>query len=449
KQQLVYAKGLPAFDYSILQEKEQSALTASDITSSLGVDITHVENPFPEFSREPLLPHKLSTEGPALAVADIDHNGLEDIFIGSSKGEKSKLYLQQLSGKFVSYTAPALARDSMYEDVDACWVDVNNDGHVDLVVASGGNEYYGGDSMQLPRVYLNDGRANLTRAFDAFQKIFATTSCVAPYDFNGDGFVDLFIGGRDMPWEYGKAPRSYLLQNDGTGRFKDVTSKELGEAGFVTNAVWADMDRDGDKDLVLSLEWGNITAFENNKGNFSKKALTEKTGWWNFALPVDINNDGNLDLICGNLGLNSKLKASDQEPVRLYYNDFDGNGKNEQVMTYYLMNKEIPFANKAELEKQMPFLKKKFLYAEDFAKSSLKNMFGSDKLSDATMFTANYFSNAVLINKGNWQFEIKALPWQAQLTSYRDAVAVNANNDNLPDIFLAGNYYDNNIEMGR
>jgi len=445
-QQLTYTKGLPSFSYS---EKTESTLTASDITGSLGVTITHVENPFPEFSREPLLPHKLSTEGPALAVADIDHNGLEDIFIGSSKGEKSKLYLQDAFGKFIPFTEPALSKDSMYEDVDACWVDVNNDGNVDLVIASGGNEYYGGDSMQLPRVYLNDGHAHLTRVHDAFQKIFATASCVAPYDFNGDGFVDLFIGARAVPWEYGKIPRSYLLQNDGTGKFKDVSSNELGEAGFVTNAVWADMDKDGDKDLILSLEWGAITAFVNNKGSFTKKSLGDKTGWWNFTLPVDIDGDGDLDLIAGNLGLNSKLKASDKEPVRLYYNDFDGNGKKEQVMTYYLLDKEIPFANKAELEKQMPFLKKKFLYAEDFAKSSLKNMFGSDKLSAADVFTANYFSNAVLINNGNWQFEVKALPWQAQLSSYRDAIVVNANNDNLPDILLAGNYYDNNIEMGR
>ncbi len=451
--QLVYTKGLPAFDYNMLKPKpEDSSITVSDITGSLGVNITHVENPFPEFDREPSMPHKLSTEGPALAVADINHDGLEDIFIGSSKREKSHIYLQQPSGKFISFPEPALARDSMYEDIDACWADVNNDGNVDLVIASGGNEYYGGDSNQLPRVYLNDGKAGLTRVHDAFKNIYMTASCVAAYDFNGDGFTDLFIGGRVVPWEYGKVPQSYLLQNNGNGKFTDVTakySKELGEVGFVTNAVWADMDKDGDKDLLVSLEWGDITAFVNNKGSFTKKTLSGKSGWWNCMLPVDVDGDGDLDLVAGNLGLNSRLKASDKEPVRLYYNDFDGNGKKEQVMTYYLMNKEIPFANKAELERQMPFLKKKFLYAEDFAKSSLKNMFGSDKLSTASLFTADYFSNSVLINNGNWQFELRALPWEAQLTSYRDAAVVNANGDNLPDILLAGNYYDNNIEMGR
>lgn len=450
---LVYTKGLPVFNYAVLRPPaDSSAVQVTDLTASLGLNAVHGENPFPDFDREPLMPHRLSTEGPALAVADINHDGLEDIFIGAAKRERSHIYLQQASGKFVPAAVPALERDSMYEDVDACWTDVNNDGHVDLVIASGGNEYYGGDSNQLPRVYLNDGKAGLTRIHDAFKNIYATASCVAPYDFNGDGFVDLFIGARVIPWEYGKIPRSYLLQNNGNGKFTDVTdkySKELAEAGFVTNAVWEDMDKDGDKDLVVSLEWGDITAYVNNKGSFAKKELSGKKGWWNFMLPIDVDGDGDLDLIAGNLGLNSRLNASTEKPVRLYYNDFDGNGKKEQVMTYYLMGKEIPFANKAELEKQMPFLKKKFLYAEDFAKSTLNNMFSSGKLSAASVFTADYFSNAVLLNKGNWQFELSALPWQAQLTSYRDAVAVNANGDNLPDILLAGNFYDNKIEMGR
>lgn len=449
--QLTYAKGLPAFNYAMLGS-QPDAIAVSDLTSSIGLNAVHVENPFPDFDREPLMPHRLSTEGPALAVADINHDGLEDVFLGSAKREKSKIYIQQSSGKFAPLPAPALEADSVYEDVDACWTDVNKDGNVDLVIATGGNEYYGGDVHQLPRAYLNDGKGGLTRVPDAFTNIYLTASCVAPYDFNGDGFTDLFIGARVVPWEYGKVPRSYLLQNDGSGKFTDVTekySKELSEAGLVTGAIWEDLDKDGDKDLLISLEWGSITAYVNNKGSFAKKELGGKKGWWNFMLPVDVDADGDLDLVAGNLGLNSRLKASAEQPVRLYYNDFDGNGKKEQVMTYYLMNKEIPFANKAELEKQMPFLKKKFLYAENFAKSTLNNMLGSGKLSEATVFTADDFSNSILINNGNWQFELRALPWQAQLTSYRDAVVVNANGDNLPDILLAGNFYDNNIEMGR
>jgi hypothetical protein len=209
------------------------------------------------------------------------------------------------------------------------------------------------------------------------------------------------------------------------------------------------LDKDGDKDLLITLEWGGIVAFENVHGRFSKRMITEKKGWWNFVLPVDFDNDGDLDLIAGNLGLNSRLHGDEKEPVRMYYADFDDNGKKDQVISYYMKGKEIPFANKSELEKQMPVLKKKYLYAEDFAKASLKEIFGSEKLQHAAVFTADYFSNSILINKGNWQFELRPLPWQAQLTPYREAAIVNANDDDKPDMLLFGNYYENNIEMGR
>jgi hypothetical protein len=255
-----------------------------------------------------------------------------------------------------------------------------------------------------------------------------------------------------VPWEYGDIPNSYLLENDKKGGFINVTysySKELGKAGMIKHALWTDIDNDNDNDLILSIEWDGICAFINNKGSFVKKYLTDKKGWWNFTLPADIDNDGDIDLIAGNQGLNSRLQASHKEPVRLYHADFDGNGKKEQVVTYYLEGREIPFANKAELEKQMPSLKKKFLFAEDFAKASLYNLFGADKLKKADVLSADYFSNAVLINDGKGSFSIQALPWLAQLTSYRDAVIINANDDNLPDVFMVGNFYANNIQMGR
>ncbi|MEO7314086.1 MAG: VCBS repeat-containing protein [Ginsengibacter sp.] len=448
-----HKEGLPQFDYRIITEHSVSTLRKmKDITSQTGIIYVHEENAFQEFNRELLLPHMLSTEGPALVVADMNGDGLDDVFIGASKWKKPAVFLQQASGKFIKSTQPDLEKDSTYEDVGACIIDVNNDGFPDLIVASGGNEYYGKDVNLTPRIYFNDGKGNFLKNPQAFDSLFINASCVVPYDFNNDGFVDLFIGGRSVPWNYGEIPRSYLLQNDGKGNFKDVTNsraKDLSNIGLVTSALWYDIDKDGDQDLIITLEWGGIISFMNTKGNFSKKMLTDKKGWWNFVLPVDVNNDGHIDFIAGNLGLNSRLKASEKEPVRLYFNDFDDNGKKEQLLTYYLDGKEIQFANKGELERQIPIIKKRFLYASDFAKATLEEIFTKEKLKSADTLTANYFPNALLLNDGKMNFSVQSLPWQAQLTSYKTAVLINANGDDLPDILLGGNYYDNNIQMGR
>lgn len=448
-----YQKGLPHFTYDVLTKKGGTTTKPLiDISKEVGLNYGHVENPFVEFDREPLIPFMVSREGPALAVGDANGDGLDDVFIGSSKGRKSCVFWQQLSGGFKKSTQLALDSDSTYEDVDAAWIDVNNDRHLDLVIASGGNEYYGDDDFQLSRVYLNDGTGTLTKLAGALDNLFLTASCVVPYDFTGDGYVDLFIGGRVVPYEYGEKPTSYLLENDKKGHFKNVTqkwSKELSNIGFVKSAVWNDLDKDGDSDLILSLEWGGICAFMNDKGVFKKKILTDKRGWWNFTLPFDVDGDGDIDLLAGNTGLNNRLKPSEKEPVTLYYNDFDGNGKKEQVLTYYLQGREIPFANKMELEKQMPILKKKFLYADDFAKASLQDLFTAEKLKKAEVLTANYFSNVVLINDGHLNFTVQPLPWEAQLAQYKDAVVVDANGDSLPDVLLMGNFWDNNIQMGR
>ncbi|MGK2861560.1 MAG: VCBS repeat-containing protein [Chitinophagaceae bacterium] len=448
-----YFKDLPSFDYKKVNSFFRSAIRPmNDITDLVNISYQHLENQFNEFNREPLMPHMVSTEGPALAVGDINKDGLEDVFIGAAKTKHNAIFIQVPGGRFRQLQQPAMLKDSMYEDVDACWIDVNNDGFTDLVVASGGNEYYGKDIHLSPRVYLNDGQTQFNILKNAFNNIFLTASCIVPYDFNNDGYMDLFIGGRAVPWDYGQIPSSYLLQNDGTGRFIDVTAKsakELSKVGMVTRAVWCDIDNDHDSDLVISCEWGRIEAFINDKGTFTKRSLTEKNGWWNFILPVDIDNDGDMDFIAGNLGLNSRLKASVEEPVRLYFNDFDDNGKGEQVLTYYISGKEFPFGNKDDLQKQLPYIKKKFLYAGDFAKASIKDIFGSAKLKEAQLLTADYFANAVLINNGNLNFTTVDLPWQAQLTPYRDAVIIDANNDQLPDILLGGNYYGGNIQQGR
>jgi hypothetical protein len=448
-----YTKGLPPFDYTLLTAHwKNPTRPVTDITAATGLLHRHEENDFHEFDREPLIPHMLSTEGPALAVGDMNKDGLQDVFIGSAKWKKNVVFLQQPSGKFVRSPQPALDADSTYEDVDACWADVDHDGNMDLVVASGGNEFYGQDTILTPRVYLGDGKGHLRKKEDAFSNLFVNASCILPVELNGDGNTDLFLGARSIPFDYGTPPRSYLLLNDGKGHFTDVTdkyAKGLSDVGFVTRALWFDLDKDGRKDLVLTLEWGGIVAFMNHGNSFTKKILTDKKGWWNFILPIDLENNGQIDLIAGNLGLNSRLQASDKEPVRLYHYDFDGNGKKEQILTYYLNGKELPFANKHELETQIPTLKKNFLYAEDFAKASLTDLFSIEKLRKADTLTAGYFSNAVLMNDGHLNFTVNALPWQTQLSSYRDAVVVDANRDSLPDILLVGNYYENNIQMGR
>ncbi|MEI8058911.1 MAG: VCBS repeat-containing protein [Ferruginibacter sp.] len=450
---IAYSKNLPSFKYAVLTSYyANNSLVAEDITNATGINYVHVENPFNEFDREQLIPHMISTEGPALAMADINHDGLVDIFIGASKTFHNVIYLQTPNGKFIKKLEPEMLKDSMWENVAATWVDVNNDQNLDLVIASGGNEYYGGDSHLLPLLYLNDGQGNLTRKLDAFANITSTQSVVVANDFNGDGFADLFIGSRAVPWEYGTIPRSFLLQNDGTGKFTDVTeryAKDLMQQGMVTNANWVDMDKDGDMDLLVCYEWGGIDVFINDKNNFTRKIITDKKGWWNFVLPCDLDNDGNIDLVAGNFGLNSRLRASTAAPVSLYYYDFDDNGKKDQVLTYFVGGEEIPFATKMELEKQMPYLKKKYLFAEDFAKANLSELFGEEKIKKSDKLTADYFSSAVLMNKGNLNFEVKALPFEAQLSSLKDAVIINANNDNLLDILLVGNYYDNNVDIGR
>jgi hypothetical protein len=448
-----YQSGLPKYDYSRLTNHWKNPTRPMvDITKDVNLLYQHIENPFNEFDREPLIPFMVSREGPALAVGDANGDGLDDVFIGSSKGNKSAIFFQRSSGKFEKSNQPEMDDDSTYEDVDATWIDVNNDGKTDLVIATGGNEYYGNDKFQQPRLYLNDGHERFTKLDHAFDNIYLTASCVVPYDFNNDGYVDLFIGGRAVPWEYGQVPQSYLLENDKHGHFKDVTSlynNELGKVGLVKSALWYDLNKDGRKDLIICPEWGEISVFINENGSFKKHLLTDKNGWWNFVLPIDINRDGKTALIAGNEGLNSRLKPSEKEPVRLYFNDFDDNGKKEQVVTYYLGGHEIPFATKDDIQKQIPSIKKKFLYASDFAKAPLNEIFSEDKLKNSKILTADYFASSILLNEKNLIFKTLQLPWLAQLSTLKDAVIVNANNDSLPDVLLVGNFYDNNIQMGR
>ena len=382
-----WQKGLPLFNFETISNfQKPGSREFKDITPQTRLDYVHEENDFNEFNREILLHKTLGTEGPALAVGDVNGDGLEDVFVGSSKWKTSALFVQNKNGTFTKTDQPQFKSDSTYEDVDACFVDVNNDSYPDLVVASGGNEFYGNDPLLKPRIYLNNGKGTMTKSENAFPDIFITQSCIKPCDFNNDGFIDFFIGGRAVPYAYGKIPTSYLLQNDGTGHFKNVTeniAKGLSNIGFVTNAVWADINNDKQKDLIITLEWGGIEAFINNNGNFRKKELTDKNGWWNFVLPVDIDGDGDIDFIAGNQGQNCRLQPTVDKPVKMYYNDFDNNGTYEQIITFFQNDKEVPMASKMDLEKQLPFIKKNYLYAADFTKASMADLFTKDKINAA------------------------------------------------------------------
>ena len=450
---VAWKKGLPLFNYQLVQGFfKPLSNPMTDITGTTRLNYLHEENDFNEFNRELLLPKMSGSEGPGLAVADVNGDGLEDIFVGSSKWKASALFFQNKNGTFSKSNQPEFLLDSTYEDVDACFADVNKDGFADLVVASGGNEFFAQEEWRRPRIYLNDGKGNMRKSVDAFPAICQTQSCIKPCDFNKDGFVDFFIGAKAVPFQYGKIPTSSLLVNDGKGHFKDVTNTlaaGLANIGLVTNASWADINNDQQPDLIVSLEWGGIEAFVFSNGKFIERELTNKHGWWNFILPVDIDGDGDIDFIAGNQGQNCIFQPTANEPVRMYYNDFDDNGTKEQIVTYYKQGIEIPMAAKMDLEKQMPFIKKKYLYASDFSIAPLTDIFSAKKLNGSTVFTANYFSNAVLINNGKGNFSVNELPWQAQLSCLRDAAIIDANGDNLPDILTAGNFYEQAMPLNR
>ncbi|MEY4278653.1 MAG: hypothetical protein RL377_657 [Bacteroidota bacterium] len=446
-----YEKGLAKFDYAVLNNHwPVKGYPVADITTSTGIQYKHQENEFQEFNREQLVPQMNSTEGPALAVADVNHDALEDIYIGAARGFVGALYLQTANGKFKKSIQPALALDSNYEDVDAIWTDVNKDGHLDLIVGSGGNEYYGKDVNMLSRVYLNDGKGNLKKLENAIP-VYNQTSSIIAEDFNKDGYPDLFISSRTVAMNYGAPADCYVLYNTGDGHFKDMTATvapSLQKIGLITNASQVDIDGDGNKEILLTHQWGGIDAFFPNK-KWKKQTVTDLPGWWNFTFPVDIDGDGDLDLIAGNLGLNTRLKATKEQPIRMYYNDFDDNGRYEQIISFYLQGKEIPFANKDEIQRQIPKVKKNFLYAEDFAKAKLEDIFTKEKLKSAQVSEAYHFANTVFINDGKGNFTAQDLPWEAQITAYKTAAICDGNGDNKPDILLMGNFYDNNVQMGR
>lgn len=444
-----FSNNLPKVNLGLIYKND--VLTFSDIALDRGLDYIHEENEYVEFNREPLLPFMLSMDGPALAIGDMNKDGLDDVFLGSARGNRSVLYIQNSKGQFTSVFEEVFQSDSLFEDIDAVWTDINRDGYPDLIVAGSGNEYYGGDTLMQPRIYLNDEGKRLIRK-GRIEGIKYTVSCLRTADINGDGLLDLFIGSRTKTFGYGTTPESYLLLNDGKGNFKDVTEEwipGIKQLGMVKDAVWADLDGDKDLDLAVALEWGGIEGFIREGKRFQRKPISGSKGWWNTIKAIDIDHDGDEDLLIGNQGENSRIRPSSDEPVRMYYGDVDGNGLKEQLITYYLKGQEIPFAGKGELDKQIPSLKKAFLYAGDFAKADVQQIFGRDKLNQAKQFSAETFSHICLLNNGKMKFEEQIMPYFTQWSCYRDFLAFDFDKDGLIDIMPAGNFYGEAIAMGR
>jgi hypothetical protein len=441
------------FNYTTLTEDKRPYLSIRDITELTEVNFEHKENPFVEFNRELLIPHMTSSDGPALAVGDINNDGLEDFYVGGSKKEHGALYLQLPNGTFRQLEIPALKRDSIYEDVEALIIDVNGDGWSDLVIGSGGNEFFNNDPNLESRVYLNDQKGQFIRKEDAMEGIFATVSTLSTSDINGDGFPDIYLGARAVPWAYGEVPDSHLLLNDGTGKFSIVTDewhKDLKKLGLIKHSIWIDWDQDGKEDLIVAVEWGGIYVFYNRGNTFEKEILVHDKGWWNVIVPFFPSEKQSGTLFFGNLGWNSRLKASKKEPVRMYYADFDDNGTKEQILTYFLQGREIAFTNMADLLAQLPSLKKKYLYAKDFAKASLAELLGQKKLKESLVYEANNFSNAILRHqKKQSNSLLEHLPWQGQLTPFKTGIAIDINLDGRDELLLYGNYYGNNVQLGR
>jgi hypothetical protein len=419
-----------------------------DVTAETGIELTHEETTFYDWNREDLVPHLLSIEGPALATGDVNGDGLGDVFVGGAENQAGRLLLQQADGGFRAISEGVFRADSLNEDVDAVFFDADGDGHQDLYVVSGGNEYWGEHEALRDRLYMGDGEGAFERSPDRLPDMFEQGSCVVPGDFNGDGHLDLFVGSRVVAREYGRTPRSYLLENDGTGRFRDVTSEKangLGDAGMVTSAAWLDYDADGQLDLVVVGEWMPIRLFQQNGGRLTERTrevgLSGTNGWWNRVTVADLTGNGRPDLVLGNLGLNSYLRASPREPVRMYLHDFDRSGTLEQFLTFYKNGVAYPLAGRDELLAVLPHLRDRYLSYADFGGSRLEDVFPESELREAEIREATVFASSVALNDGNGTFSLEPLPTEAQFAPIHAVLVDDFDDDGTADLLTAGNFY--------
>jgi enediyne biosynthesis protein E4 len=439
----------------------------ADITAGVGVQYIHHEIDHIDFNTEKLLPHKLSQYGPSLAAGDLDGNGLDDIFIGTSAGEHEQHYLLQMpGGKFLIKEMPAVTyRDArLPENLGTLIFDADGDGHPDIYCVSGSNEFAAGTKNYQDRLWINDGKGHFKLDTAAIPVNYSSKSCVKAADFDHDGDLDLFIGGRVLPGNYPLPVSSFIYRNDsrpGHPKFTDVTdavAPGLRDIGMVCDALWTDFDNDGWVDLIVVGEWMPITLFKNEHGKLvnvtAQSGLSSEIGWWNSITAGDFDNDGDIDYIVGNLGLNSFYRADKEHPLGIYAKDFDGNQSLDAIITAWLpdedgIRKEFPVASRDEIMKQLPGLKKKFLTYKEYGRAKFSDLFSKEELQGALVKHANNFSSCYLENLGNGKFRMHALPAMAQLAPIYGMVTDDFNQDGNLDIALSGNDYGTEVGTGR
>jgi hypothetical protein len=416
-----------------------------EVTAASGIPYLHLENTYFDFNRELLIPFKVSMEGPKMAVGDVNGDGLEDFYVGGAKYQAGQLFLQKPSG-FTYSPQTSFYVDSLYEDVDALFFDADGDKDLDLYVVTGGNEFYDQMPEQFDRLYKNDGKGNFTRDLKALPAMYANKSVVRPCDFDRDGDIDLFIGGRVVAYHYGYSPKSYLLVNNGRGQFTDRTqalAPELREAGMLTEAIWSDFDKDGDQDLTVVGDWMPIKMFENQKGKFTlmENGLEELTGFWSGLTAGDFDHDGDIDYVVGNLGTNTKLRKQVDGKLRMLIKDVDKNDTEEHIIGYSRGDDWYPINSKDEIGKQIPsVISKKYTKYKDFAGNTIEDLFGDDELKDAKELLVNTFESIYLENTGKGKFVRHDLPAMAQVSKVMVLRAEDVDKDGHLDVILGGNF---------
>ena len=427
-----------------------------DVSELSHIDYKHQENTFIEYNREPFIPHFLSMEGPAFDVADINNDGLVDVYLGGGKHQPGAIYLQNDRGEFKIVVDSVFIQNSHGEDVDAAFFNANNDEFSDLYVAKGGNEFFAKMEPLKDCLYFGVGKGKFVKSQSALPDIYANSACVKPVDIENDGDMDLFIGTRSVPREYGVIPKSFILINDGAGHYTDQTTTyaaALSETGMVTDALWLDLNKDSLKDLVVVGEWMPIRIFYNSADGLTEVTdqygLQNTTGWWNTLVAGDLNNDGHSDLVVGNLGLNSFLKTSITQPVQLYINDFSGNNKLEQILTYYNGSKAYPLASRDLMVENISFLQEKYPTYVDYAGEAINDIFTKNQLQSATLRQVVEFASVVLINNGNETFTKNILPIEAQFSPIYSLLIDDINNDGFQDLLTGGNFSGVPPDLGR